>query len=268
LSAEVVATCVESTENSITISWNSIPEAINYSILVDGVTTETTETSYTLTDLSAGTNVSFEVTAIAAVGCTNSTSTVTCATLIPLCLPENLSVTVSTNAELPIWQGTNITLTATASGLSGTLSYTWASLDGAINCTQTDCSELEVLALHSDTYSVTVTDQFGCSAVGSLTTDVRVPNKVLIPNAFSPNNDDVNAIFRVAGYNVAEYRLRIYDRWGKLMYDSEMTTDILKGWDGHYNGKDAELDVYAYFAEVHFTDGTQQMLKGNVTLVR
>ncbi len=52
------------------------------------------------------------------------------------------------------------------------------------------------------------------------------------------------------------------------MYDSEMTTDILKGWDGYYNGKDAELDVYAYFAEVHFTDGTQQMLKGNVTLVR
>ena len=42
----------------------------------------------------------------------------------------------------------------------------------------------------------------------------------------------------------------------------------MKGWDGHYNGKDAELDVYAYFAEVHFTDGTQQMLKGNVTLVR
>jgi gliding motility-associated-like protein len=268
LSAEVVATCVESTENSITVSWNSIPEAVNYSILVDGVATETTETSYTLSNLQAGESVSFEVTAIAPIGCTNSTSSVTCSTLIPLCLPENVSATLTTDAELPIWQNTNITLTATASGLSGTLSYTWASLDGAINCTQTDCSELEVLALHSDTYSVTITDQFGCSAVASLTTDVRVPNKVLIPNAFSPNNDDVNAVFRIAGYNVAEYRLRIYDRWGKLMYDSEMTTDILKGWDGYNNGKDAELDVYAYFAEVHFTDGTQQMLKGNVTLVR
>ena len=199
---------------------------------------------------------------------TDSYNAATCLCEYTPATTDNLNVLVTTNAELPIWQGSTITLTATANGLSGVLSYTWASADGAIDCTQTDCSELEVIAMQSDTYTVTVTDQFGCSAVGSLTTDVRMPNRVLIPNAFSPNSDGVNTIFRIAGYNVAEYQLRIYDRWGDIMYDSKMTTDVLKGWDGSYNGKDAEMAVYAYYAEVHFTDGTKQMLKGNVTLIR
>ena len=88
-----------------------------------------------------------------------------------------------------------------------------------------------------------------------------------MPNAFSPNADNNNDIFRTNGKNVASVSLAIYNRWGQEVYKSE-TTDLAQGWDGTFKGQDCEVGVYVFYAVATFTDGTEEFVKGNVTLTR
>ncbi len=67
---------------------------------------------------------------------------------------------------------------------------------------------------------------------------------VYVPNSFTPNGDGKNDIFKpVAGQELADYNLVIYDRWGNLMFQ---TNDINQGWDGRLYGKDAPVGVYVW----------------------
>jgi len=92
---------------------------------------------------------------------------------------------------------------------------------------------------------------------------------VFIPNAFSPNNDGVNDVFVPQLYMQRAYNiniLRIYDRFGKAVYNSSGNQ---VSWNGNYlNGNAAELGTYHYFIEVAFIDGEKRQFKGDVTLIR
>ncbi len=88
-----------------------------------------------------------------------------------------------------------------------------------------------------------------------------------IPNSFTPNGDGVNDTFFAKGVNLINYNLKIFDRWGNLVYT---TQDINAGWDGKANhgSNVAQQDVYEW--KVSFTDvfGKAHNEVGNVTLVR
>jgi gliding motility-associated-like protein len=89
---------------------------------------------------------------------------------------------------------------------------------------------------------------------------------VFVPNAFSPNGDGVNDIFRVTTrkmINVQDFI--IMNRWGNQVFS---TNDISKGWDGKYKGKDQDLGVYYYMMHVSYPNGRTQFLKGDLTLIR
>ncbi|OWY25168.1 hypothetical protein BVG80_03630 [Sphingobacteriales bacterium TSM_CSM] len=161
--------------------------------------------------------------------------------------------------DTSILAGQSVVLNASAtSGLGGAITISWDGLSG---------SNPTVSPNQTTTYTVTATDEWGCTATESVTITIIQQNSIIIPNAFSPNGDGFNDIFRVTGYNVAEVEMYIYDRWGNAMY-SFTSTDLLQGWDGSKNGVNAELGVYVYYAVATFTDGTQEFVKGNVTLVR
>ncbi|MBL7902390.1 MAG: gliding motility-associated C-terminal domain-containing protein [Bacteroidia bacterium] len=64
-----------------------------------------------------------------------------------------------------------------------------------------------------------------------------------VPNAFTPNGDGLNDVFRAAGTGIHSYRLEIYNRWGHNLFASE---DFLQGWDGYYKGEPSQEDVYSY----------------------
>jgi gliding motility-associated-like protein len=80
---------------------------------------------------------------------------------------------------------------------------------------------------------------------------VMMPPKLFVPNAFSPNNDGVNDIFQpqgsfiqnLTGKPLTEFNLRIYDRWGELLFE---TNDFSKGWDGTVKTVPAEPGIYLY----------------------
>lgn len=89
-----------------------------------------------------------------------------------------------------------------------------------------------------------------------------------MPNAFSPNSDNLNGLLNRRGLNIQEVYLEIRNRWGNKIYAETLTDLNTQGWDGKFDGKDVNIAVYVYYATVAFTDGSQEFLKGNVTLVR
>jgi len=94
---------------------------------------------------------------------------------------------------------------------------------------------------------------------------VAANNKVLAPNAFSPNDDGMNDVFGVSGNEIATIRISIYNRFGQLVFEGNKPTDF---WDGTFKAALCEIGVYVYWAEGTFTNGETFTLRGNVTLLR
>jgi large repetitive protein len=64
---------------------------------------------------------------------------------------------------------------------------------------------------------------------------------------------------------VKDFKMRIYDRWGELVFES---TDITVGWDGYYRGELSQQDVYAVQVWVRFIDDREVERLGDLTLIR
>jgi len=88
---------------------------------------------------------------------------------------------------------------------------------------------------------------------------------IFVPNAFSPNQDNANDIVYVRGQNIKEMDFKIFDRWGELVFES---TNQNVGWDGTYKGKPLDPDVYVYHLKVVCVDGQENLIKGNITLLK
>jgi len=86
-----------------------------------------------------------------------------------------------------------------------------------------------------------------------------------IPNAFTPNDDGNNDIFKVVGKNVIEFEVSIFNRWGEQVFYSN---DIYKGWDGTYKGQACPTDVYTYVIRAKGTEYQSQKADGTITLIR
>jgi gliding motility-associated-like protein len=91
---------------------------------------------------------------------------------------------------------------------------------------------------------------------------------VLVPNAFSPNQDGLNDIFLASGVNISYFRMQVFNRWGEMLFESH---DLAQGWDGRRGGTNCPSDVYVWliFYESKALDiPVRETLKGNVVLLR
>lgn len=94
--------------------------------------------------------------------------------------------------------------------------------------------------------------------------------KIELPNAFTPNGDNVNDYFTIVSKSSSEdiYKIEsfmIFDRFGKQIYSNE---NGLKGWDGKSKGEEMMSDVYIYSIKVRSPGGTLFQFKGDVVLIR
>ncbi len=179
----------------------------------------------------------------------------------------NLSVEATPGT---ITLGESVILNASASASLGlTLNYDWTATPTDESLTNGE-STANVSPLNSTSYTLIVSDEFGCTATATTDVEVIVPteNVLLFPNVFSPNYDGVNDHFRPEGANIASYDLHIRNRWGQEVYRSQNAASSALGWDGSFKGKVQELGVYVYYCTVTYTDGTQEQQKGNVILKR
>lgn len=122
------------------------------------------------------------------------------------------------------------------------------------------------------TYTVNVTDDFGCSTTDTLLVSVIDPadldcSAIFLPKAFSPNGDDLNETFGISNPQALRNGLiafEIFNRIGERVFS---TTNEFDTWDGTYRGSPVNGNVFVY--RVSYTcDGQQYNNSGTVTLLR
>jgi len=88
-----------------------------------------------------------------------------------------------------------------------------------------------------------------------------------MPNAFSPNGDSINDIYRAkSGYkSIVEFHAYIFNRHGQKLYD---WTNIAEGWDGTYNGHPVKDGVYFVYVKARGADGIEYNIRRDVNLIR
>lgn len=103
----------------------------------------------------------------------------------------------------------------------------------------------------------------------SLTKDAYVQvldeAKMFIPNVFTPNGDGNNDKFYVYGSSVRQIYLDVFNRWGEKVYATE---NVYVGWDGTYKGEMLPPQILTYQVKVVYMDGTNQLYKGTISLIR
>lgn len=120
-------------------------------------------------------------------------------------------------------------------------------------------------------YVLKVTDENGCSASDSLFVELILNYPAYIPNAFTPDGDDINDFFTAySSEAAANMNLRIYDRWGGLLFDGRQLPPGVEsaGWDGRFRGQDMSTGIYVYRIELQFIDGTIRNFSGDIYLQR
>jgi gliding motility-associated-like protein len=89
---------------------------------------------------------------------------------------------------------------------------------------------------------------------------------IYIPNAFTPNGDNINDLFQIfSALPLKYFDLKVFDRWGEKVYESE---DETTGWDGSYKGAKEPSGIYTYEATIVSINGESANKKGSLTLIR
>lgn len=114
--------------------------------------------------------------------------------------------------------------------------------------------------------TLNVTSQYNCRATDSVFVNAQPCCDMAFPNAFSPNGDRLNDIFRsITPGNHDVSFFRIQNRWGQTVYEA---ADASRGWDGTFGGKPQDIGTYFYYIKYLCGDGKYYEKKGEVTLVR
>ena len=119
--------------------------------------------------------------------------------------------------------------------------------------------------LDSGKYITYVKDANGCIASDTVQ---LVPDGcgLVLPNAFSPNGDGLNDIFRVKyPFAVKAFSLTIYNRLGKKIFE---TSDMTKGWDGTFKGIKQPMDIYVWIVQLTSLSNIDEKVNGIVTLLK
>jgi len=117
------------------------------------------------------------------------------------------------------------------------------------------------------TYSLEVKDAAGCIGRDEIVVSSKECMKGLfVPNAFTPNKDGKNDLFKAMLFGaVKEFQLTVYNRWGEVIFQ---TNDRQKGWDGNYNGRQQDNNVFVWICRYQLEGEEVKTEKGSVVLIR
>jgi gliding motility-associated-like protein len=143
---------------------------------------------------------------------------------------------------------------------SGTM--TWA--DGEeIMCRV--CPNSQVFPQRNSCYTIETINDFGCKAKDEMCIEVTKEFGIYVPNAFSPNGDGINDEFLASGYNISDFTMDVFDRWGEKLFSSK---EITSGWKGDYKNIPCEVAVYVYKITYKGMDGKKVNKIGHITISR
>lgn len=149
--------------------------------------------------------------------------------------------------------------TVQVNGPAGPYTYLWSTNPAQTTVTAT--------GLNAGNYSVVVTSANACGDTAAIQMPVDLSCiGIYFPSAFTPNNDRVNDSFGpLGGINyLSNYQLRIYNRWGELVFYSE---NPLEKWDGWLKGKKAVAGQYIWTARFSVYNQPVETRRGNIMLM-
>lgn len=149
------------------------------------------------------------------------------------------------------------------------ISYAWTPEDW-LSCA--DCPNPAATPKRTTEYTVTVATDFGCLDSDKVIIHVICDqSQVYMPNTFTPNNDGQNDHFYPRGKGLQTIKsFRIYNRWGQLLYEKQNmnTNEYASGWDGTFNGKALNPDVFVYMVDAICDTGEPVSWQGDISLIR
>ncbi len=145
---------------------------------------------------------------------------------------------------------------------TGTGTMTWIAGE-EISCR--DCPNSQIFPNNSGCYVIETVNEFGCKAKDEMCVEVTKEFSIYVPNAFTPNGDGINDEFLAFGYNITDFTMEIFDRWGEKLFSSG---ELTKGWNGTFKGQPSEYAVYIYKITYKGLDGKRVNKTGHVTLNR
>jgi gliding motility-associated-like protein len=157
---------------------------------------------------------------------------------IPLCVPDKLPVRLN------------------AGGGAG-LTYKWQ---------PSGETTPQILVSTIGVYSVVARNSFGCETPAQTNVVDRCEPSILVPDIFTPNADAMNDGFQVFTNHIKEYNLKIYNRWGELVFTAKTPEDR---WDGKYKGIAVKPDSFAWvitYVPEYFPERGLQRKEGAVTV--
>jgi gliding motility-associated-like protein len=124
-----------------------------------------------------------------------------------------------------------------------------------------------IIAANTQTeYKITIGVPSGCSTVDTLLVRLHDGNKIYIPTVFTPNGDGLNDKLYLNYVGIKQLKVfRIYNRWGKLMFE---TTNMSDGWDGTVYSVPQPMDSYTVIIEAIDKNGVLFRKQGTITLLR
>lgn len=163
---------------------------------------------------------------------------------------------VNAGADQVIFSGQQVQLSGTASAGD---SYAWSPpiyMDDPLSLSPSVNPPADQI------YTLTVQSSLGCGSVNDQV-NVKVYKDIFVPSAFSPNNDGLNDLWRIAGAGALKsFRVQVFNRWGERVFAS---TDKSAAWDGMYKGLPVPAGVYVYYIEL---GDYKAPVKGLVTVIR
>jgi gliding motility-associated-like protein len=112
-----------------------------------------------------------------------------------------------------------------------------------------------------------VMNNYGCGDTTYKELNIKPSWVLYIPNTFTPNGDGVNDGFFAKGYNIKNFNLKIFDRWGHILFE---TNDINEMWDGTTKGSNEPIkqDIYVWKANVKDVFDKNHNMTGHVSLIK
>lgn len=116
-------------------------------------------------------------------------------------------------------------------------------------------------------YSLIASTQYGCADTAQGIIYIDDIGNNYVPNIFTPNGDNSNDNFFIKGKNITSSSMKIFNRWGTLVFD---TDNALIGWNGinTTNNTTAVDGVYFYIIEITLGNNRTYKFNGNVTLIK
>jgi len=147
----------------------------------------------------------------------------------------------------------------------GAAKYSWSPSIMLDNAT---CKNPKLKLTKNTIFSVVGFSNLGCKS-DSKSIQISINNELFIPSLFTPNNDGKNDLFLIYSTGIKELKLRIYNNFGSIIFQSNNYKQIQSsGWDGTNNGQNSPEGNYIWELEGKYSDGRYWRKTGTIYLMR